>query len=1101
MPETLNPHDRKAAQLESSKSLSEFSTLLESLQKIGSPVDGSETQRLLQSVKEAALKSARFLSFFEPQSPEFTRERKRILDAFVGVSTSTIGFEQVGDLEITLKPDFEVPIKHAHLAEISELLLDFFIYIQRKPISLDQAQRSFLKLVQHPFVAMVNNFRESLLATVADDKSVVELLAAKQASAEGVNPIFKADELAFLKEEKKIGILEPETLPELAAQLNLPLEVTRDSIKVGKVIQFTSFDELPLLESLSREISHDLSGTFSRERKREIGQFIYDLLEKNRVLSDGLEKDVVLETWTESIDDLSISVDDENFVLSQLLDRVETTPVITNSQKKALDIFLRQIEVITDEFSHTEGIFIYEEPLNHAKVSKSKREYLSQLKRKIEMAGEKTTNPELVTPLEEASGSGDPIEVSVDPDIMELRQKSLNSLIHDYVTNEIDPTKKSAWVLVLRSKLAKLGYPEIKSFVEKLTGPVEFALFNSHSINMGRLTAKRGESLIAKLKNDPAIRAYDAFRSHEMYGAYVEPISDLAYYIMLGFPFELSGDSLKNHTQIKSLLKEMLNTDSDEDVDKAIKYIISYVKAVKPGSGSRKVRFEDPLLTGSGDSHEFVVEQWQASGDWANGEELIKFCAEIVFRTAPKARQILHETLEKAEDAGLLPRTMTDLLVKIANYDTALRSRRRQAAGILLGMYRKAFKFEDDSELTAEAFAANVSYQVGKNNLFANAASLVWMTLPEQFRRGVETRFKNRRSAGTDYIGMILFNRDLSDILDRINWEYKLGKDKYGFPVISPIPISLDDFLTNADSKGVRSSGSTFEQLDNTSKALEKLADMVNTAWSKNNEDFLDTLSEMEFKNEISAMIKSIGTPAAIAYSYSSALSKEAMVQVSNWVRSAVEYYILYIFSQVKVDFEAVNTAKYDRRLKIAADLILDYLYASDSSFKGLQYYYEDPSDPTEPIKNVSLLAELTSFLSGEITQEYLPKGPAADTKGANTSRPPTEQVAQVFRKQTVGGLVNAGKEQLLGYWGRRQTIIEEYNLKRQDESRDELNPSLTDPEAAPSKTKRTFLDRFKRALKELYEGVTETEVSEVMRKPSWPFGGEQKKSAKEKEN
>jgi hypothetical protein len=598
-----------------------------------------------------------------------------------------------------------------------------------------------------------------------------------------------------------------------------------------------------------------------------------------------------------------------------------------------------------------------------------------------------------------------PLPETTDPLVSSYRGESLYDFFQKYIAGAVYGTDAiTAWSQVLKEKAAgvkaKGEVPsQMKEFIEALAGPVGDGLFSDAALDFANLTTKGPEAIRGRLSR-VAVHAYDAFRSTEVYSKVVEKIGDFAYYLMYDCELEVlmklksissnpdeiiewlkgkNTDNLPDDKKvtlrtlqpsidiIKGRLKFLLGEgSSSEDINNVLKLLIRY----KTGGYSDKnktFKFDWDLITTN--DRELQVRDWAAKGDWSNGVELMQFCAEIIFKYNSDARSLIGSVDEAHSGENKVTwlsskerKDIPNLLMYIAQADTALRERRKKAAEFHLLRHMAAFKFPNSAEKGGIIFLNDIVYQVGKGNdkdrfatalafakpdyRYVNAEGLP--RISDRYARIIDFlafRFGRRNVAGikalralmdsAQYLQILEFDKDFEG--DHRNQIGRLGS--------ASVPLSLDDFLTNYDRKNrQRGSAADSDKLFQTIEALHSLIEFVVDAWGNDQTESFKEKTVGDLANYVSASFQKFGSDIAKAFAYASSLPERFKSELFELLMALCKSYTIYILGQLQRNPYLLEDTEYDNKYEAITGAIREYF---DGNKSFLVLFKDRQSDKT----------------------------------------------------------------------------------------------------------------------------------------------------------
>jgi hypothetical protein len=431
--------------------------------------------------------------------------------------------------------------------------------------------------------------------------------------------------------------------------------------------------------------------------------------------------------------------------------------------------------------------------------------------------------------------------------------------------------------------------------------------------------------------------------------------------------------------------------DRHTQLNKALKTLVKYKEK---GDSSSTFKFDWQLVTeASGEDNDTLqARNWVAKGDWSNGDKLTQFCAEIIFECNADAKAFI-EGIDAANPDKDKPevevadenridwsksdkrRDIPNLLMYIAQADSALRERRKKAAEFHLLYSKSAFKFPNSTKVGGSIFPNYVVYKVEKNNdtdAYASATALVEPDgryvkvtsdddeeeengppeiLEDSTNRKALPRIQERYNEIIDFLAFRFAKSDrngrsqIRRLIDSVKYKQRLvmkpedleittgdkdHRNQIGMLGSASVPLSLDDFLTNYDRENKqRGSAADYAKLKQTVETLDSMFETVVNAWGNDKTEAFATSDDLE--NDVNKLFQALGSDIAKAFAYTSSLPEQYKSELFEIFKALYKSYSIYILGQLKRNPYKSEDEEYDTKYDIVCTAVQAYFNKNDS--------------------------------------------------------------------------------------------------------------------------------------------------------------------------
>lgn len=420
-------------------------------------------------------------------------------------------------------------------------------------------------------------------------------------------------------------------------------------------------------------------------------------------------------------------------------------------------------------------------------------------------------------------------------------------------------------------------------------------------------------------------------------------------------------------TQRKEWMANPLGTNPVRDFD-AVKRTSVYVNAVE------KVVFRalKKMLTEN---------RWNGGVGWSNGTSLITECLDELIGIDPSKRDpalvaYIDSFREIDPISGLeiqrkfkgldnhraevdvqttAIQDLKDFIKELASYMASSMDLRKMANTMLMGCEEASYKFvggAGGSETRAAGLIYQQAYQVEKKadqGEFATRTMIMDLSSlqPGEIPASALHMIDERKTTTLEYLHLLFYNDNIKNLCQNVSWK--------PMSTSALLPLSEWYFLTTPEQNGVvgsdRIGDDNHQNLINTIANLTELFNMVGSCWKDDLSKEMATKTAEELSNFVSAKMSRLTSLGGLIISYAQALpwslevprvKKDAtgkhfdMVRISpraelfEALRSAMSIYIIYLFGQIKMNFESFRDdqaylANYKIVKKVIRDAISNY--------------------------------------------------------------------------------------------------------------------------------------------------------------------------------
>jgi len=489
--------------------------------------------------------------------------------------------------------------------------------------------------------------------------------------------------------------------------------------------------------------------------------------------------------------------------------------------------------------------------------------------------------------------------------------------LHDLITKSFPPTDRTSYLTAFERKekeLKKEGYADLADAIAFMRTIHEFRIFDASgggSINIDHLTV-RPEIALDALKSRDGLLFYDKLRSTAFF------------------------------TKI---------------IDKMTKAV--YIKMLTPSTSTTPNSFYAGL-------------------DWNNGDALVELCFNDLYATDALFKAAVDAFPINLPGMDTFRQDVVNLIKRTTQYDASLRDLRTIAAAIALGLNKSAFKHADGQKVEPWGLPFQIGYKVGKNKDRGRyATALGWIKLPDIIFQGgtsptdAEKREHKRNLTETieefeDYIETIFGHKAVHE-LNAKKWVVSAKYEDIP-PTLAGFS-TLNDFLTVPLAGGTRADNSNMDNFRKAEEATQEIYALASTCWATK---LTFDSDPGEFRAQVNELLSKVGSTLAQAYATTTADSGRKRETLRS-LTAAVNFYLVYLLSQIDRDPRQIIDNDYNRKYKIFVEEAVTYFESNGSmvvKFPGTEPVHSFRAEFEATIKSTAFRKK---YVPSHMNREVIP--------------------------------------------------------------------------------------------------------------------------------